>query len=79
VIQAYRKTHHGATPTPAQVKQIITSTADDIGAPADQQGVGLLDAYKAVLAAESYGLSGNPHAPRGGERRRARCSRARAS
>jgi Peptidase inhibitor I9 len=54
VIQAYEKTHGGSAPSPALVKKFITSTADDISAPGDQQGSGLVDAYRAVLAAEQY-------------------------
>jgi hypothetical protein len=34
------------------VKQILTSTATDINAPADQQGAGLLNVYAPVRAAQ---------------------------
>lgn len=58
VIQAYMKTHSGQAPTPALVKQVLTSTATDISAPANQQGAGLLNIGAAVKLAESIGV---PH------------------
>jgi Subtilase family len=55
VIQAYKQGHNGAVPSPAVIKSILTSTAQDIDAPADQQGAGLVDAYQAVQLAKAYG------------------------
>ncbi len=53
VIEAYASSHGGTKPTPTQVMEILTSTAQDIGAPADQQGAGLLDVAAAVRLARS--------------------------
>jgi hypothetical protein len=63
VIEAYRDTHGGDSPTPAQVQEVLLSTADDINAPADQQGTGELDTYRAVLAARA--LPGSTTKPAG--------------
>lgn len=57
VIQAYRQTHGGATPSPQLVKQLIVSNTDDLNIPSDEQGAGKLNALAAVQAAESYGRS----------------------
>ena len=61
VIQAFRNAHGGTSPTPAEVKTIILSTADDIHALADLAGAGRLDAYRAVLAAAAYGGAKSTH------------------
>ncbi len=53
VQEAYAKTHGGVLPPAPLVEQIIDSTATDLGAPADHQGAGMLNALKAVQLAES--------------------------
>ncbi|MER5885265.1 S8 family serine peptidase [Streptomyces sp. NPDC001941] len=63
VIQAYRDTHQGRTPAPESVKHILMSTARDLGAPAADQGAGLLDAYAAVRLARAYGGAKEAGAP----------------
>jgi len=63
VIQAYRDTHHGATPAPQVVKDILTGTATDMNSPADQQGDGLLNVYAAVKAAQQMPGTTDPRGP----------------
>jgi hypothetical protein len=52
VIEAYAATHGGVKPTPAQVKEILVGTAQDIDAPAQEGGAGLVNIYAAVRAAQ---------------------------
>jgi Peptidase inhibitor I9 len=61
VIQAYRDSHGGTSPTPQLVKQILTGTATDVDSPADEQGAGLLNIYAAVRAAQE--LPGTTESP----------------
>jgi subtilisin family serine protease len=60
VMQAYAKTHGGQMPWPGLVQQIIVSTAQDLGAPADRQGAGLVDTLKAVQLAQTINDGSQP-------------------
>ena len=65
VIEAYRNTHGGATPSPALVQQIIQSTATDLGIPSSQQGSGLINCLRAIKAAMSISDGNGSPPPQG--------------
>ena len=62
VISAYRATHAGHSPTPGLVKSILLSTASDIGAPAEQQGAGILNVGAAINLATTINHGSKPNA-----------------
>src|SRR5439155_1651417 len=51
VIQGYRDTHGGQTPSPALVRRLLTGTANDLGLPSFEQGAGEMDTLAAGPAA----------------------------
>jgi Subtilase family/Peptidase inhibitor I9 len=57
IIQAYRASHGGNSPSPALVRQLLTSTATDLHVSSVEEGAGELDTLAAVQAAKS---AGNP-------------------
>jgi subtilisin family serine protease len=59
VIQAYRRAHGGASPSPDQVRRVLDSSADDLHLPAQDQGAGLLNSLRAVQLAASLGSASN--------------------
>ncbi|HEY5009571.1 MAG TPA: S8 family serine peptidase, partial [Acidimicrobiales bacterium] len=59
LISAYASTHNGQDPTPTLVKEILMSTATDVGAPATEQGAGLLNVLAAVKEAKAVDGGGD--------------------
>jgi subtilisin family serine protease len=57
IIQAYRATHRGATPSPELVRQLLTSTATDLHAPSFEEGSGEMNTLAAVQAARAVGTA----------------------
>lgn len=51
VIESFKVTHGGASPSPDQVRRILDSSADDLGLPAQEQGAGRLNTFRAVQLA----------------------------
>jgi len=65
VVQSYRDTHSGRTPSPALVRQLLDSTANDLGFPSSEEGAGEMDTLAAVQAARSVATSQGTPTPTG--------------
>lgn len=65
VIQAYRATHGGTTPSPDLVRELLTSTSTDLGEPSVEEGAGEMNTLAAVQAAQSISDANGTPAPTG--------------
>jgi hypothetical protein len=65
IIEAYRDAHGGKSPSPALVRELLTSTSTDLGEPSFEEGAGEMNTLRAVRAAQSvHDANGSP-APKG--------------
>ncbi|MDQ1681573.1 MAG: hypothetical protein QOH99_114, partial [Frankiaceae bacterium] len=65
IIEAYRATHAGHTPSPKLVRELLTSTSTDLGQPSVEQGAGEMNTLAAVRAAASVADANGTPAPTG--------------
>ncbi len=60
VVEEYRRTHYGVTPTPDMVKTILSSSATDLSYDVFTQGSGRVNVFQAVAAAADEADSNFP-------------------
>jgi hypothetical protein len=65
IIESYRATHGGQSPSPALVRELLTSTATDLGEPSVEEGAGEMNTLAAVQAAQSVADANGSPAPTG--------------
>jgi hypothetical protein len=65
IIEAYRAAHAGHTPSPQLVRELLTSTATDLGEPSVEEGAGEMNTLAAVQGAQSVADANGSPTPTG--------------